>query len=322
MASAPKPLNVRVEKVRLGDLKLLELNARFMIHDQFHRLVANVKRDGALTSVPFAWKDRGGEYLVLSGNHRVQAAIEALGADHEAWVMLCDDPMPKDRRVALQLAHNAIEGQDDPAVLKELYESMESIDWRSYSGLDDKALELIEQVDVGTLNEANLDFQTVVITFLPTELDAVKEAFDAVREELGSGPDEVWVGSMKEYDRFLDALDAAGRSYDVRNVAATLGLVLSVFEDHREDLSNGYLTEYHEPRQGREKAWVPIETLLGRPDVPAAAAGTIRRALKMMRRHGDLSSDAGTWQALEYLCADYLAGLQANQEESQGGDEV
>jgi hypothetical protein len=42
--------------------------------------------------------------------------------------------------------------------------------------------------------------------------------------------------------------------------------------------------------------------------VPVAAAGTIRRALKQMRKRGDLTENNG-WQALEYWAADYLNGL-------------
>ncbi len=168
-----------------------------MPHEQFVRLVENLERDGALTSVPFAWKSRG-KYLVLSGNHRVKAAIEA-GIEH-AFVMLCDDPMPKDRRVALQLAHNAIAGEDDIATLKALYDGVEDIDWRVYAGLDDKTLELLDKVEPGSLSEANLDFQTVTLTFLPTEQARAEEAWEAARTEL-QGSTAAWLARLDDSTR-------------------------------------------------------------------------------------------------------------------------
>ncbi|MGN5379054.1 hypothetical protein ACQ4WX_22040 [Streptomyces lasalocidi] len=38
-------------------LTLLDVNARFMRHEQFHRLVANIREDGHLTSTPLVWHD-------------------------------------------------------------------------------------------------------------------------------------------------------------------------------------------------------------------------------------------------------------------------
>lgn len=70
-------MQTKVIHVDPKTLKLLEMNARFMRHEEFQRLVANVKKDGQLTSAPFAARNADGTYEVLSGNHRVQAAIAA-----------------------------------------------------------------------------------------------------------------------------------------------------------------------------------------------------------------------------------------------------
>ncbi|MBI0379164.1 ParB N-terminal domain-containing protein, partial [Streptomyces albiflaviniger] len=127
-------------------LTLLDLNARFLPHEQFRQLVANIQRDGHLTSTPLVWNDaESGRLIVLSGNHRTLAAIEA-GLE-QIWWMQIDQPLPRQRQIALQLSHNAIAGQDDPAILKELYEELESVEWRQYTGLDDKTLDLLEKVD-------------------------------------------------------------------------------------------------------------------------------------------------------------------------------
>lgn len=290
---------IRVERVALADLKLLDLNARFMRHDQFARLVENLRRDGQMTSVPFAWKQRNGSYLVLSGNHRVQAAMEA-GID-EGWVMLCDDPMPKSRRVALQLAHNAIAGEDDPATLKQLYDGLEDIDWRQYAGLDDKTLELLDEVQLGSLSEAHLDFQTVTITFLPSEKERAEKAWEAARAEL-TGADEVWLARFEDSERTLDALDAAGRAYGVTNAATALMIVLDIFERHIDELKEGFLDSQGEAPDG--KRMVPTAAMLGH-EITAGAASVIERAIARMLER----DEAGTpGQAIELLAADYLSG--------------
>lgn len=294
-----KPLNVRVERMPLADLKLLDVNARFMRHEQFTRLVENVARDGALTSVPFAWRDRDKRYLVLSGNHRVKAALEA--GIEEAFVMVTDDPMPKDRRTALQIAHNAIAGEDDPATLAELYDSMEDVDWRIYSGVDDKTLQLLEKIQPGSLSEANLEFQTVTVTFLPDEQERAERAWEAAKQEL-IGTDSVWLARLDDAVRTLDALDVAGRSYGVTNVATSLAVVLDIFERHMTDLRDGYLDADGDAVE--QKRWVPVATVTGH-EIPAGAAATLNRAITRMIERDEARHP---WQALEFLAAEYLAG--------------
>lgn len=100
-------METKVLKVNPRDLKLLEVNARFMKQDEYQKLVANVKRDGCLTQLPFVCKDPvERKWLVLSGNHRVQAAIDA-GLE-EIEVQATKDKLTKDEMIAIQLSHNAI----------------------------------------------------------------------------------------------------------------------------------------------------------------------------------------------------------------------
>lgn len=71
-------METKILKVNPKSLKLLKVNARYMKQDEFNKLVANIKRDGCLTQLPFCCKDADeNKWLVLSGNHRVKAAIEA-----------------------------------------------------------------------------------------------------------------------------------------------------------------------------------------------------------------------------------------------------
>src|ERR1039458_3962134 len=97
----------QIVKVKLRNLKLLEKNARYMTPQEFSQLVANIKQDGKLMGVPVVYR---GE--VLSGNHRVRAAIKA-GID-EADVLDVLTELTEERRLAIQLSQNAINGKDDP----------------------------------------------------------------------------------------------------------------------------------------------------------------------------------------------------------------
>src|SRR3990167_530048 len=79
-----RKMQTKIIRIDPRKLKLLEVNARFMRHEVFMQLTENIKKDRALTSVPFCaiyqYFNAGGViptyedgtliYEVLSGNHR------------------------------------------------------------------------------------------------------------------------------------------------------------------------------------------------------------------------------------------------------------
>jgi hypothetical protein len=296
-------MQTRIERIRLGDLRLLEVNARYFRRETFATLIVNIARDGCLTSVPLAWREPGQEApLVLSGNHRVMAAIEALGADHVADVMVTDDPLTPAQRTAIALSHNAIAGEDDPATLKLLYEAIDDVDWRLYSGLDDKMLELLARIAPAPLQATAVEYLTCTLLLLPEERDRLEASLLAAEEQVQSST-STYLGRLAEYDRVLDSLDLAGRASGIRNSATALAVVLDVFDAHLTDLSAAW-----EPDVDRTR-WIPLATIFGTDEVPPAAARVIQRAIARMVEHDEVS-DKARWQSIEFLCADYLAGVK------------
>ncbi|GAA0695318.1 hypothetical protein GCM10010193_57580 [Kitasatospora atroaurantiaca] len=280
------------------ELTLLDINARFMPHEQFRQLVENIKRDGCLTSTPLVWNDAtSGRRIVLSGNHRTLASIEA-DLRTIGWLEITE-PLPRQRQIALQLSHNAITGQDDPAILKELYDELESVEWRQYTGLDDKALDLLEKVDVTGLGEANLDFASVQIMFLPDELERAEAAFDAARSTASA--DARWLAGLTQYEPMLDALETSRAAYKIGNSATALGVILAVFERHLAELADGWFdATTGEPTRG---GTAPVESVLGVRDLPVETAAALRRAINRLVKDGSVP-EAEPWRALDILAAD------------------
>lgn len=283
------------------DLTPLPVNARYMRKEEWDRLVENVKADGCLTSVPLIYG--AGEYpegheLILSGNHRTAAAVEA--ELDEIDCMLIDDPQEKDELLARQLSHNAINGQDDPATLRELYDQIEDIDWRAYSGLDDDQLKLLAEVSPEGLSEANLDFATVSLIFLPNELEAARTAFADAR----MGQNESWLAARADYDQTLDTLASTHAAHKVGNVATALHAILGIVENHLTDLQAGYTSPDGDPLH---TGHVGLETVLGARTLPAPAAVTLNKAIAAAEGRGEIETGQG-WRLLERLAGEYLSG--------------
>ena len=295
-------MNIKTIEIDPREIVLLEENARYMTHEEFNRLVENVRRDGQLSSTPFLCLeqsgDNAGRYKCLSGNHRTKAAIEA-GLD-KIVCLATDDELSEQQKIAIQLSHNSITGHDDPATLKALYEKILDTDLKKYSGLDDKTLGLLDKFKSISISEASLQFQTLSAVFLPDELKAAEEIINTAISEVKRS-DAVWLIRMSEYDRWLDAQEVVSSAYNVKNVATAIDLVLRVFERNMYQLSEAW------EDTADDKRWVPIESVIGRAKVPAESAKVIRKAIDKMIGSQELSSK-NMWQALEYWAADYLAG--------------
>lgn len=303
------PRLVRRDPTRLTRL---EVNARYMTKEEYDRLVGNVRRDGCLTSVPLIYGGGiypEGEELIVSGNHRCNAAVDVGLPEVDA--MLIDTPLTEQQLIALQLSHNAIAGHDDPATLRQLYERLDEVDWRTYSGLDDNQLELLAKVDMEGLAEANLDFLTVQVVFLPPELDAARKALEGAR----AGADQTWLAARADYDATLDALASAHQSHRVGNIATALAIVLAVFEQHLTDLQDGYQDEDGEATRAGA---VPIETMFGTRTVPVETATAYNRAVARAAKAGDIAK-GDAWGLLQRLADAYVAGLDADESARRGG---
>lgn len=291
-------MNTRIIQIDPRKLKLLKLNARYMRHEEYQRLIANIKRDGQLTSAPFACKDGDG-YLVLSGNHRTQAAIAA-GLETIPCIVT-DDELTEDQKISIQLSHNALAGKDDPYVLKELYDKILDLDWKEYSGLDDKTLELLDKMSAQSLSEINLQYLTLNMVFLPDDLAEAQKVIDSAKKS-AKNADATWLAKKSQYDDWLDAQEDVQSCYGIKNVATAVDLILKIFKRNVTQLQEAF----EEPGEDSKK-WVPIETVIGRNKIPAKLAKKLAKTVQKIQGAKKLK-DMDLWQALDVLAEKYLSG--------------
>lgn len=217
-------LKTHVERRPLRELQLLSAgtgheNARFMSKRTFQRLVDNIKADGGLTSALLIGQtdDEPGKWYVISGNHRAEAALAA--GVTEAVCIVIDEPLSAQKFVALQLSHNAIEGEDDPSILRRLYDLLD-LDLKEYSGLTDEMFDL-DTLNVNTLPSASLKYIDVVFSFLEDEADAITE-FVKRAEEYAKKSQKVFLADYPSFDVFMDTLTAVKQHNAILNSALAL----------------------------------------------------------------------------------------------------
>lgn len=290
-------MKIHHEVVPLDQMELLQRNARYMVDDMYRRLVLNIKRDGGLTSVPFCVKLESGKFKVLSGNHRVQAAKDA--GLTEILIMYTDEKMTEAEMISRQLSHNAIEGKDDPLLLRELYEEINDVDWKEYTGLSDEQIRELEKLVQMTINPVGMAYSVISLLFVQNEAEHLEEVFQSIQKELTGKDDAVYMNRMEDYTRLLLAMEEVKSAYGIRNNAVALMLVLDVYENHKDEILQVALEER------KETEWINLSLITGTNQVPVESAKVIQRAIETMLSRKEVKV-TNKWQALEYMAADYL----------------
>lgn len=263
------------------ELRLLPVNPRYMRHETYQQLVENIKRDGCLAgNTPFVVLEPDDKWLVLSGNHRVMASIDA-GLERIRVEGTRQD-LPEARRKAIQLSHNAIVGTDDLDLLKKVYDDIDSIEWKKYAGLDDQTLDMLEKIEPAPVGDVQLDYIPVTFLFLNNELDDLHGVLEEARKFIAS--EEYMVAPLSQYDRFIDALYLAGRANGVFNIALEMELMLRIVEKNIGDLAD-VLVE-----KDRVVHSVPITIPLGTNRLSGQDSRTFAMALKKEMKRSELKS--------------------------------
>jgi len=228
-AERPK-LSTRIDTLGLSDVVFLEKNARYMNASQQQRLNDNIAADGVMTSLPLVWlqhddvtetPNEPAAYLILSGNHRTRGAIAA-GLD-DAQFIIIDQYLSPSRRIEIQLAHNAIGGQDDIGILGELYSGLD-LDGKLYSGLTDDVFGGFDDLDLKGLSVGQPQMKEVVINFLEDDHGTFHELLLRIEKKANV---MFHTAHLDQFDRFFDGIV---RAKDVCNVSNSAMAILALLE--------------------------------------------------------------------------------------------
>ena len=219
--------NTAIYKADIDDLREQDKNARVMTPQKFDRLSFNIKSHG-LESLPLCAlnvSQERSELLIISGHHRVRACRQAgLKTLH---CIVIERNMTKDEIISKQLSHNALNGEDNKEILRELYEEIEDANWKIETGLAEKELAFQKQdIKVDDMN-FDFDFELIQIAFLQTQ----KEKFDNVIKLLESDA-KVYEADLKVFERFKRALTKASKNDNIRSITAIIVRMCEIVEQY------------------------------------------------------------------------------------------
>jgi hypothetical protein len=210
----------------------LERNAHYMDKDIFDRLVDNVAEDGFLSQLPFGMKrQEDGKYLMLSGNHRLKAAIKA---KLEYILILYIDEVDKDTQLGYQLSHNALVGKDDRQMLKEIYEEIQSLEKREFSGLNGLDFVDVNKISTPAINDGDIEITEMKFMFVESRANNIKTVLDALEKmEIGE-ESSIIVGSFESYIRLTQEVK---KRYQIKSRSVAFSKMIDICEAYLEELA-------------------------------------------------------------------------------------
>ena len=218
-------------KVPLSMLREQTLNARSMTPDTFLQLVDNIQRTNRLESLPLLAVQLQGEKLTLeivSGHHRTRAARKA-GLD-EIWALVDVSNLSRDRVRAKQLAHNSINGTDNPDLVAQIFSQITEVDARIEAFIEPDLSKLPKSPKLLTSQfNVQMEARVVSILFMPAQMAAFKAALERLA---GTDSKEVYLAAREEYELLTDAIGHVSEAYDIRSTPTLFAKMAEIVMQH------------------------------------------------------------------------------------------
>ncbi|WP_381792958.1 ParB N-terminal domain-containing protein [Streptomyces niveus] len=229
--------------VDVTTLREQDMNAQVMQPRHFERLTGNIRKRGALESLPYCHQPGGeGPVEVISGHHRSRAARSA--GINRIPAIIDTRTMRRSEVIAKQIAHNELHGNPDKDVLAQLVSMIDNVDDLIATGLDEDQLPTVEADDTKlAIPHGEFDWRAATLMFLPHQMEDFKDAVTAI----ANGTDIVGVASVEQFEEFASTVYAFGRCKDVRNFTVMIQLLTDIARREIEQAAAEAAEEAAEP---------------------------------------------------------------------------
>ncbi len=222
----------KYEKVDINLLDEIEVNANEMSGEDFAQLVENIEKSG-LSSVPACVKKDNGRFVVISGNHRLRACKKL---HHKTiGILYClESEITQDEIIGIELSHNSLHGEANKSILKQLFESISSIDFKKFAhvNIDEVKPVSTEGIDIFAMKE---NFVFTVILY-PNSFESLDELFGDVREQAKKS-DCLILATQEDNEKCLLKLQQKiGTQFGIKSPSITFAKMLELASEKLAEL--------------------------------------------------------------------------------------
>jgi len=211
-------------------------NARYFIPEIYEQLVKNIKEAG-MESTPLVTPHIDpNKYWILSGHHRIEAAIEA--HIDEVIVMVVPE-LTRDEEKSKQLSRNSLVGEDDQVTLMELFQEIRDMDAKMATGLSDMA----GKISYDSLSFRVGTFKEFTIMFIPQNIDVYDETTEElIKMSLVKSSNVVRMAGKEHFDDFAKLMRKFKKVENIKSNGIAFGMLIQYARERMDQIKeNGVL---------------------------------------------------------------------------------
>lgn len=224
----------KVEKVSLELIVPAELNANEMSEKDFLQLCENIGMSG-LSSVPACYRrESDGRFVIISGHHRIRAAEK--DGYTEIYIIYAEEKdLTKDEIVAIQLSHNSLHGEDNKGILKRLFESIQTVEFKKFAHID---MDEIGTIDTESTNIIPMrETYNVSVVLYKQDINLLEELTGCVREALDGNEYVILADQEKTEEEYLALMKEVGQKFNIKSSNIAFAKILELAKKQIEDES-------------------------------------------------------------------------------------
>jgi ParB/Sulfiredoxin domain len=227
------PDYMRLAYVHVDSIREQELNARSMSKAMFSQLIDNISNSGSLESVPLC-AEIDKVVWIVSGHHRVRAARAA----GQTYILVyIASGLTWDQVRAKQLAHNSIEGRDDPELVKKIFEQIQDVQSRFEAFIDAKLFDAAPRPV--SFTQVDVDFKktsrAVLLLFLPVQWADMETAIQNILP--ATDIDETLICGYEEWEPWAEVLKRVRQEMDVTAIPTAIAVMAKLASERLDQIA-------------------------------------------------------------------------------------
>lgn len=134
-------------------------------------------------------------------------------------------PQNEEEAASKLLAHNALTGQDDAVILKEIFDSIKDITLRLATGLTDE----ISKINYTSINFRAGNFKEFTVAFLPTDIQEYDEAMEKIANSLtAKGSTTLRVTSVEYWEEWKKAIIRVKKTENIKSNGTAISRLIEL----------------------------------------------------------------------------------------------
>lgn len=227
----------KYEMIDISRIEEAKENANKMSDSDFAQLVDNI-RVGGLSSSPTLWHRKADDmYVIISGHHRIMACRK-LAYTKVGCLYAEEDDLSEDEKIATQISHNSLHGEDNKGILKRMFEEIKSVDFKQFAHINIDEIESIPMFQGSVLPES--EHYNVSFILYKKDIEALKELFGIVQEDLTKSEMVIMADQDNSEELLQNTIRDIQKKYNVKSSNIAFCKILELAQlKMKEEKNNG-----------------------------------------------------------------------------------